>query len=378
MKEDLIVLINEIDEIEKLFHFIPASDGIAIPPYFMISDVPEFLVWKEKLLMELHGLYEVKKDSFVKSTIEILENPIDGWDEKSFFNTLKGKLIAIKGKVDMLYQTEKTTKKKPMIFISHSSKDKSYVEHIVSLFDDMGLTDEQIFCSSIPGYDIPLGKTIFEYLLELFREYDLHIIFVHSANYYQSPVSLNEMGAAWVLKNTFTSILLPTFDFSDMKGVVNNANISIKLDNAEDEVKDKLNELYDQIVLEFGLKKKASVIWEKKRDSFISAVNAINTTATFSSQKANTISLSYEAYEMLKELAKLDNATIIKVASLSGTTIQYGQKAVGNAIGQREFAKWDAAIDDLIRYGFIKKIGKKDDIYQITNAGYAHLESQEN
>lgn len=379
MKESLIVLINQIDEIEKLFHYIPASDGIAIPPYFMISDVPEFQIWKEKVVIELHSLYEKRKDSYVKGTIDILENPIVDWDEKNYFNTVKGKLFAIKGKIDMLYQTEEASnKKKPMIFISHSSKDKSYVEHIVSLFDDMGLTDEQIFCSSIPGYDIPLGKTIFEYLLELFREYDLHIIFVHSANYYQSPISLNEMGAAWVLKSNFTSFLIPAFDFSDMKGVVNNASISIKLDNADDEVKDKLNQLYDQVVAEFGVKKKAAVIWEKKRDAFINAVKSIGTTSISLTNPMPKIILSYEACEMLKELSEKDDSTIIKVSSLSGTTIQYGRKAVGNHIGQREFSKWDSAIDELIKNGFIKRIGKKDEIYQITNAGYEQLESIDN
>ena len=61
---------------------------------------------------------------------------------------------------------------------------------------------------------------------------------------------------------------------------------------------------------------------------------------------------------------------------MSGTTIQYGNGSIGDASGRREFAKWDAAIEELISLGMIKKTGKKDDIYTITNVGYKHLEAK--
>lgn len=136
----------------------------------------------------------------------------------------------------------------------------------------MGLNDDQIFCSSVPGYDIPLDKDIFEYLREQFLQYKLHVIFVLSPNYYDSKISLNEMGAAWALRTNNTSILLPGFDFSQMEGVIGKDKISIKLDKSDDEMKDKLNQLYSNIVEEFGLTKKRDVIWERKRDSFISEI----------------------------------------------------------------------------------------------------------
>lgn len=159
------------------------------------------------------------------------------------------------------------------IFISHASKDKEYVAKIIELLDDMGLTSNEVFCSSFPGYDIPVGEDIFDYLREQFDEYRLYILFVHSKNYYKSPVCLNEMGAAWVLKNACTSLLLPRFGFSDMTGVVDSKSIAIKLDNDETEVKDKLNQLYEKLVSEFGLSKKADIIWEQKRNRFIKEIN---------------------------------------------------------------------------------------------------------
>ena len=51
------------------------------------------------------------------------------------------------------------------------------------------LNRRDIFCSSIPGYGIPNGANIFDFLRERFLNYDLHIIFVHSPEYYESPVN---------------------------------------------------------------------------------------------------------------------------------------------------------------------------------------------
>lgn len=177
------------------------------------------------------------------------------------------------------YPTEASPKtiseKPPKVFISHATKDKAYVEKIVALLENMGLSQSHLFCSSIPGYDIHVGKDICEYLREQFLEFNLHVIFVHSPNYYSSAVSLNEMGAAWALKSKYTSLLLPGFEFKQMVGVIDSSAIAIKLDNDPVEVKDKLNQLYNTIVHEFGLQQKPSIIWEQKRDLFIEEICGI-------------------------------------------------------------------------------------------------------
>lgn len=155
------------------------------------------------------------------------------------------------------------------IFVSHSSADKEYVGLFVELLNDIGLNREQIFCTSLPGYDIPIDTDICDSIREQFFKYKLHMIFIHSDNYYKSSVSLNEMGAAWALKTNCTSILLPGFEFSKMTGVVNAEKIAIKLDNAELEVKDKLNQLRDKIVEEFQLPKGSDIEWEMRRNDFL-------------------------------------------------------------------------------------------------------------
>lgn len=70
-----------------------------------------------------------------------------------------------------------------------------------------------------------------------------------------------------------TVILLPGFDYSDIKGVVNTNTINIKLDEDERTLKDRLSQFYESIILEFGLQKLTSSKWEQYRDDFIGRVN---------------------------------------------------------------------------------------------------------
>lgn len=160
----------------------------------------------------------------------------------------------------------------PKLFISHSSQDLSYVSHLVRLLQSIGMDNETMFCSSVKGFGIPLGNNIYDYLRMQFQNYDLKVIFILSNNYYKSVASLNEMGAAWALQHSYTSILLPKFEFIDIKGAIDPRNISIKLDSSEWELKERLNELRDNLQKEFHLKSLPQIIWEGSRDEFIRKV----------------------------------------------------------------------------------------------------------
>ena len=257
------------------------------------------------------------------------------------------------------------TIKQPRIFISHSSKDVAYVAQIVNLLDGMGLNQTQVFCSSLPGYGIPIDTNIFDFLREQFLEYDLHVIFIHSDNYYKSTISLNEMGAAWALKSAVTSILLPGFDFGKMTGVVNDRFIAIKLDGKQLELQDKLNQLYDKIVGEFGLTKKADIIWQQKRDSFIRELQQLT------NQESNKKSLSTEAYKLLQVAAADSTGNILKISDTStGFSIQGGSTLMNENDSQRESAKWIAALEELIKAGYAVQDDGKGEVYRITDAGY--------
>lgn len=165
---------------------------------------------------------------------------------------------------------------KAKIFISHATKDKPYVEQIVNLFERIGLTKNDMFCSSIPQYGIPLGsEDIFDYLKDEFQQYELYVIFVLSKNYYNSYACLNEMGAAWVLQSKYQSILLPEFSFSEIRGAINPRKICFRLDDA-DERNVRINQLKDSIIQKLGLKPIETNIWERHRGSFFKEIDLIS------------------------------------------------------------------------------------------------------
>lgn len=163
-------------------------------------------------------------------------------------------------------------KSKPMkVFVSHSSKDRYFVEALVQLLEFIGLDDKTLFCSSVQGYGIGFNKDIFNTLREQFEKHDLYVIFVHSPHFYDSHASLNEMGAAWVLKTDFCSFLVKGFDYADMDGAIRpNERVSIKVDN--DDAKSLMNDFKDQICQKFGLKCKNGIVWEVRRDEFLKVV----------------------------------------------------------------------------------------------------------
>lgn len=159
------------------------------------------------------------------------------------------------------------------VFISHSGEDKDFVYELVRLLEFLGIDSSQkLLCSSIEGYMIPTSEDFAEYILKQFYDYNLFVIIVHSKDYYSSPYCLNEMGAAWVLKTDYYSFLIKGFDFNDMKGVINQRTISVRVD--ESEAKARLNELKDKLLPLFKPQGVNDSRWEKIRDEFLEKVNS--------------------------------------------------------------------------------------------------------
>lgn len=382
MKKDLLELIDSQKEIEKMFH--PFDDNVGIL-FEKISDVPEFQNWFQEIKLELQGIYDRTHDTFVGETINLCGKRVDEFTEKKYFVELVGKLQAIRKNIDKYYPDEKKEsshsqggasgmKKKPLIFISHSSKNKDQVAKIADLLRSINLSPRRdIFCSSLPGYGIPNGANIFDFLRERFLNYDLHIIFVHSPEYYESPVSLNEMGAAWVLRDNATSLLLPGFDFSGMKGVIGSDCIAIKLDGDSSEVKDRLNQLRRELESEFDISDNEDIIWEEARNRFIREINGDVSTQN-ENISATPALITEEMKQLLKKVAAVTEGQILIDSDLeSGTYIQIGSEVVAKEYpDRRKYAVWEEALNACLQAKYIER--KSEAVCVITNAGYKAVE----
>lgn len=155
MKNNFITLVNQIDDVRRLANEEHVRGFLESD--FVIYDVPEFISWKQKVFLELQKIN--KHDAFINNVITIVGR-FDGYTDKKQFDELSGALRAIADNLDYYYEDSLNVSieaKPKMIFISHSIKDVEYVAAFVELLETLGLREDEIVCSSIPPYCIPLN-----------------------------------------------------------------------------------------------------------------------------------------------------------------------------------------------------------------------------
>lgn len=183
-------------------------------------------------------------------------------------------MAIIRYMIDIIDEDFEEKVKPPKIFISHCERDIEFVETFVDLLSHIGISASQLFCSSIPGYNIRQGSgNIYDYLREELKN-NVFVIFMLSMNYYQSVPCLNEMGAAWVLKKRYQSILLPGFEYSQIEGAIDPCNISFKLDDKKNR-SSALGELKENIVQFLELDNVDISKWDYQRERFFSMIDKL-------------------------------------------------------------------------------------------------------
>lgn len=158
------------------------------------------------------------------------------------------------------------------VFISHAYADREINNLFVDLLAEIGLKQDQIFYSSLPEYGVAPGDNIVDAIKIKLSSKKVHMIYMLSKNYYKRVMCLNEMGAAWILQHTYTSVLLPGFRYRKIEGAVDPRNHGINLGGDEGELKSHLIRLRNQLQKEFYLLPIDEIRWNRKVDHFIRTV----------------------------------------------------------------------------------------------------------
>jgi len=328
------------------------------PEYYKIAQpfLPNLPVSYTTYMEELKA-----KDIRLSSRViwyEQLWKQIKAEDKTAFLADLSGEIARKYDGVEIQPEiiTEETQiemEKKPLLFISHASKDKEFATALVTLLEQQGFTHEHVFCSSVDGYGFDVADDIYTGLLKKFHDYQLFVLFVHSPRFYARPITLNEMGAAWVLKTKHASILTDDMQYEDMTGVVDNHEIAVKV-NADD-APARMTQLMNQIRTFFGQEKVDSVIWERHRNEFWEKVNAM----TFPKEEVATQSqgiFTEEQTERLKTWIDSDETELFIIASMDGGSVIMGEEYP--ILNSEDEVKWRDFIDNLEEMGFIKNTGR--------------------
>lgn len=323
--------------------------------------IDAYLEWHSAALLYLSNFYTEANADY--SEFKHIDNSGNGHVLRHNYKSLHSIYNLLMNNVTKQEITKSAAndKKTPMVFISHSHEDEAFVVALVNLLEDMGFTKDTLFCSSVREYGIPLSSDIFETIRGLFYKHDLYVIFVHSPRFYSSAVSLNEMGAAWVLKTGFCSILTNDMEYGKMLGVVNNANISIKVN--EKEAPALLNDLYKQLAAVFSLQEMDMNKWERKRDQFLSLVQNLKYEEVKDTVEENDVDTEYKKLQIAKMKAEAEarqkaviRGNIVKGYKGSASTLRIFNAGAATARNVR--VEWLNESDDVILTSDFSEIGE--------------------
>lgn len=244
------------------------------------EDESGMLLFKE--INRSSKLYNKPADIIIMTAYDNLKEKYEEEIQKGLFSIIKFDSSEeewkekLNNRLQYRYEYEKNSGKEELsneklIFISHSSEDIDYVKEFVNLLETLGFNSRnQLFCSSLPGYNIPTGENIYDYLKKQFNK-QLYVICLLSENYYSSPACMNEMGATWVKSKDCTAILLPEFKYSQLKGAIDASRIWFGMCE-----KDRINELKEKLENEFNINKIEYSKWQSKLDDYITNIDEIH------------------------------------------------------------------------------------------------------
>ncbi len=191
------------------------------------------------------------------------------------------------------------------------------------------------------------------------------------------------MGATWAMKSNYTSILLPDFAFSDIKGCVDTTQIGIKLDDPDiDTVNYRLGELKDELISEFSLRRMSEPVWERKRNEFLARIEEIGLHEGMKkSEKVdpnkNSVEklddISYEAQVILAYAAK-EKGEVICALYLAGKRIILGDITLTQSATPGQTASFVGAVNALEKMNYLRRPGPSKEYYLVTDEGYKAAE----
>lgn len=151
------------------------------------------------------------------------------------------------------------------IFISHAVADAPLAKQLTNfLKEGIGVPQDAIFCSSVPGHGIPLSEDFNAYIKDQIQTPKLVILLMTPA-YMESWFCLMELGAAWAKSIDSLAIVVPPVAFSSVTATLGTKQ-AWNISNHKGLV-DFRAKIRSAVTT---LEKRTDHVWEEKRDQWMS------------------------------------------------------------------------------------------------------------
>lgn len=215
--------------------------------------------------------------------------------------------------------------KEEKVFISHSAKDKDYVEELVHLLLNFGMDRNKILCTSVSGVQLEVGTPDFLIAIKDYLINSPLFICMFSQNYLDSPICLCEMGAAWITSKEQRLILTPETDYSLAANTIIGKSNGMKINERH-----RVAELIEQLQKMFNLPQKGMVESSQLIERYMNNLTK-RTLVIKESQKNNCKKLSYQNEALEKITSKKVQENIVSEEIKTNRLIQL---ADDNCIGR--------------------------------------------
>ena len=188
------------------------------------------------------------------------------------------------------------------IFISHAVANKELADNLVDLVEiGIGISDSDIFCSSLEGLGIPSGTNFVDFIHKQISEPKV-VILLLTPEYFNSSFCLCELGASWILSHNIVPLLVPPLEYSDVKAVLSGVQVH-KIDQKSD-----LNEMQYELISALNKKGKPFARWEVKRDKFLEGLSVYleSYTPLTSISKEDFVGIERKYKEAVEEIKSME------------------------------------------------------------------------
>lgn len=252
--------VNRIIELAE----IPAPDWVFVKP----QDIQRVLGYLEELYyisaMKIGSENHCRTILAVRPRREVLDYPTIEAGIKNYERMVRERRDSLQAYA----QTPQGAKMKKKVFVSHAAKDEALANEFVDLLDTgTTLSQEDIFCSSVKGMDIPNYTEFVKHIKTELEAAEL-VIVILSPNFTESAFCNCELGATWFSDRHCFVLGVPPLKFEDIKGIMVGKQVGMINDtSALDDLKDYLK----ASVSDGG----ATSRWNEKKKKFLALLPEI-------------------------------------------------------------------------------------------------------